>query len=832
MKKFSLSGNYAEYQFPKKKQDGSNTPGLVILRGGEKDPTPHISKLPDGDYEGKRYGHMIKLKDGRTYRTNEGVRNGYRGANFQDLTIKNGDIQARSTTRFSGISEMGGALQGMSYGARPASVNDVTRLTIDTNGFGIPDKLKDTFKIKNKHFSMNDKDKGIFTGGTKVPSIGISKDNTIMRSEGSRSKFSAGGTSQVNKMTNVALDWNKDEAFHLAVEPWITSSLQSDTDDGLYIGHIKGDKIDIDKGVITLSVSVKVNYPEAVLVLIKNKKAYIFKQSQLAASSGSKIFSNVLFSDITTNEQFRDYAHNLMKKAHGDNYSEAKTDKVVDGLLAVKGEGYGAKIGKLKASLGNRKYSNVWNRFYADPNQQPQPQQGNQPQPQGQQQTDTNGQPVGSAQSPRTQGQPQQGGQQGQQQQQDPVQQLQGQLDQMQQAMQQQQQASQDQIGQLQQALGQQQVLNNDLQSRMQVQLNADQQNVMANQLNQTQISANKYNLASGAVIPEQMAQNMEQPQAGANGPVDPNGQPIQPDQDPNQQGMDPNQQPQEGQVNQSYTGLFNRYYADVPMGDNAPNAMTQVNQPGQIQQPTDLQPINLVKAPSNDIDYRFEYQPAASPMMEMQAVIGTLVMSSSYVHLYHLCTNTYSEHMALDEYYKEMPEKVDKLAEAYLETTPSANFQVCVVPSTPSPTGYLEALREYITVYTKSVPNMDSYMNSLMDDILSLISSTLYKLKRLKMGRRSFSFTKSYSDDSHPYKSTGKILGSTKQAILDIIDVWFKRNRKSPIKELKSMDEVVDFVKYGVNDRGTAKAVTSAVTDALITGTATSLQEYKISKI
>lgn len=66
--------------------------------------------------------------------------------------------------------------------------------------------------------------------------------------------------------------------------------------------------------------------------------------------------NNKTFSDkkekVNPNE-FRNYAHNLMKQAHGDNYSEEKTNQVVDGLLKDHPDAtFGELVGRIKSGLG------------------------------------------------------------------------------------------------------------------------------------------------------------------------------------------------------------------------------------------------------------------------------------------------------------------------------------------------------------------------------------------------------------------------------------------------------------------------------------------------
>ena len=57
--------------------------------------------------------------------------------------------------------------------------------------------------------------------------------------------------------------------------------------------------------------------------------------------------------NIDSDKSFIAYAEDILKKAHGDKYDEAKANKVINGLLdKYKGE-YGAMIGALKNSLGS-----------------------------------------------------------------------------------------------------------------------------------------------------------------------------------------------------------------------------------------------------------------------------------------------------------------------------------------------------------------------------------------------------------------------------------------------------------------------------------------------
>jgi len=57
--------------------------------------------------------------------------------------------------------------------------------------------------------------------------------------------------------------------------------------------------------------------------------------------------------DIKDDEGFKEYAKEILKKAHADNYDEAKAEETIKGLLAKKeGDDYGKLVGMLQSSLG------------------------------------------------------------------------------------------------------------------------------------------------------------------------------------------------------------------------------------------------------------------------------------------------------------------------------------------------------------------------------------------------------------------------------------------------------------------------------------------------
>jgi hypothetical protein len=115
-------------------------------------------------------------------------------------------------------------------------------------------------------------------------------------------------------------------------------------------------------------------------------------------------------------------------------------------------------------------------------------------------------------------------------------------------------------------------------------------------------------------------------------------------------------------------------------------------------------------------------------------SLIGSLMVSSSYIHLFHLISySDYSAHMSLKEYYEEITPLVDEIAEIILANEKVTEFINVVFPD-KDPINYLEELLNFSKKAQRTLFESDdkSGLKSLMDDVINLITSTLYKLKRL----------------------------------------------------------------------------------------------------
>ena len=125
--------------------------------------------------------------------------------------------------------------------------------------------------------------------------------------------------------------------------------------------------------------------------------------------------------------------------------------------------------------------------------------------------------------------------------------------------------------------------------------------------------------------------------------------------------------------------------------------------------------------------------------------LFGTLQQSVVAEWRKHLQTGKYSKHMALDEFYKDMPEAVDDLIEAYQghNSVKVEDYKNIIDATEYDALGYLEALHDMI--HESKYLLEGSELLSLLDECLSIIDSTMYKLRELKEDMTSLTSLKSY---------------------------------------------------------------------------------------
>lgn len=118
---------------------------------------------------------------------------------------------------------------------------------------------------------------------------------------------------------------------------------------------------------------------------------------------------------------------------------------------------------------------------------------------------------------------------------------------------------------------------------------------------------------------------------------------------------------------------------------------------------------------------------------MTVEELFGTLQQAVVGSWRKHLRTAKYGKHEALDEFYKEMPEKVDALIEAWMGANGKkiGNFENLLKSANYNTLSYLKELKK-ICKQGYSILGDNDELKSLLDDVVNLINSTLYKVKEL----------------------------------------------------------------------------------------------------
>ena len=116
--------------------------------------------------------------------------------------------------------------------------------------------------------------------------------------------------------------------------------------------------------------------------------------------------------------------------------------------------------------------------------------------------------------------------------------------------------------------------------------------------------------------------------------------------------------------------------------------------------------------------------------MKEAAEFVQTLLHAATNTHILHWQTKSYAEHTALGVFYTELPELVDKVAEAIMGKY-DMTFEFKNNYYTPAKTGKeeLEALKAYVQDERRELPQ-DSEIQNEIDNIANLINSTLYLLR------------------------------------------------------------------------------------------------------
>lgn len=132
-----------------------------------------------------------------------------------------------------------------------------------------------------------------------------------------------------------------------------------------------------------------------------------------------------------------------------------------------------------------------------------------------------------------------------------------------------------------------------------------------------------------------------------------------------------------------------------------------------------------------NQPEISIEIPESTNPMANF---VSTLFASRTQAHIFHLQTPSFAAHKALNEYYDEIVDLVDGIIESYqgrYGILRGYKSESIWMEDEGSVVKYFEALCMYVEKNRNVLPQ-DSYIQNQVDEVVSLIESTKYKLKFL----------------------------------------------------------------------------------------------------
>jgi hypothetical protein len=119
--------------------------------------------------------------------------------------------------------------------------------------------------------------------------------------------------------------------------------------------------------------------------------------------------------------------------------------------------------------------------------------------------------------------------------------------------------------------------------------------------------------------------------------------------------------------------------------------------------------------------------------MDQYATFIGTLMQSRNQAHIYHLQTESFAAHKALQGYYEDVVDLIDGLVESY-----QGRYGILrgykmagTIKEDDNAVIYFEGLSKFVETIRTQIPQ-DTYIQNQVDEVVALIEGAKYKLKFL----------------------------------------------------------------------------------------------------
>lgn len=187
---------------------------------------------------------------------------------------------------------------------------------------------------------------------------------------------------------------------------------------------------------------------------------------------------------------------------------------------------------------------------------------------------------------------------------------------------------------------------------------------------------------------------------------------------------------------------------------------------------------------------------------MTIEELFGTLQQAVVGSWRKHLRTAKYGKHVALNDFYEELPDLIDALIEGYMGATGKKikGYDNIIQSKNMNTLTYLQELKK-ICKQGYDLLDDNEELEGLLDDIVNLINSTLYKVKELSEGQ--VIDLKDYVLEALSDNETNEAINEAKKASMDeytVLDVvnaitavapdikWYKELRRN------SVDDVLEY--------------------------------------
>ena len=187
---------------------------------------------------------------------------------------------------------------------------------------------------------------------------------------------------------------------------------------------------------------------------------------------------------------------------------------------------------------------------------------------------------------------------------------------------------------------------------------------------------------------------------------------------------------------------------------------------------------------------------------MTIEELFGTLQQAVVGSWRKHLRTAKYGKHVALNDFYEELPDLVDALIEGYMGATGKKikGYDNIIQSKNMNTLTYLQELKK-ICKQGYDLLDENEELEGLLDDIVNLINSTLYKVKELSEGQvidlKDYVLEALSDNETNEALNEAKKVNMDEYTVLDVVNAitavapdikWYKELRSN------SVDDVLEY--------------------------------------